>query len=48
MLDGCIYVRVKGEKLSTPIYVAADLDDFLEKLSAPSLGTQSNGQSTQV
>ena len=39
MLDGCIYVRVKGEKLSTPIYAVADLDNFLEKLSAISPGT---------
>ena len=48
MLDGCIYVSVKGEKLSTLICAAADLDNFLEKLSALSPDTQFNGQSTQV
>ena len=34
MLDGCINVRVKGKEQSTPIYVAADLNDFLGKFSA--------------
>ena len=28
MLYGCYYVRVKGEKLSTLIYAAYELDNF--------------------
>ena len=44
MLDGCIHVRVKGERQSTPIYAAADLDNFLGKLSAMR-GTQVTNQS---
>ena len=46
MLDGCLHVRAKGEKLSTPIYAAADLDNFLGQLSATG-GMQSNSQSDQ-